>query len=461
MSGFNSAVRAESAEPATAPDPVPRVGVVLAAGRSQRLQAVTGGGSKALVHLGGVRLVERAVRMLLAAGVERVLVVVGYQAGAIATVLKNIEPSHVSATYAANWELGNGASLKAVEEPLGDERLFALVTTDHIFSEGALAELLRTGEPAVLTDFHPAPGAWAEGTRVRAKRGRALVFGKEIDAPAIDCGAFVLPSEIFESQRQAGLAGDHSLTGAVNRLAQTRPIRAVALPLGEWWQDIDIPEDLRLARRRLRRSLVKRDDGPVSRSLNRPVSTRLSMWLAASKVSPDLLSLLAFVAGLAGAWLIAIGEGTAGAILVHASSVLDGVDGEVARLTMRAGPRGALLDGILDRLADAAILGALALWALALGMPPHQVMVLAVAATAGALLSMASKDRIAALGLPRAPERLMGYLLGGRDSRLLISAIGALLGHPALALTGIAVTSMIALTVRVWLVRRVAALEEP
>ncbi len=40
----------------------PRVGVVLAAGRSERIRSVTGGGSKALLRLGGLSLVERAVK---------------------------------------------------------------------------------------------------------------------------------------------------------------------------------------------------------------------------------------------------------------------------------------------------------------------------------------------------------------------------------------------------------------
>jgi hypothetical protein len=58
------------------------------------------------------------------------------------------------------------------------------------------------------------------------------------------------------------------------------------------------------------------------------------------------------------------------------------------------------------------------------------VLALAVAATAGALLSMATKDRAAALGLASAPERALGRLLGGRDGRLLLVAVGALLAAP-------------------------------
>src|SRR6186997_1537085 len=61
----------------------PRVGVVLAAGRSERLHRVTGGGSKALVRLGGLTFVERAAGMLLSKGIGKVLVVVGYHAGPV------------------------------------------------------------------------------------------------------------------------------------------------------------------------------------------------------------------------------------------------------------------------------------------------------------------------------------------------------------------------------------------
>jgi hypothetical protein len=103
--------------------------------------------------------------------------------------------------------------------------------------------------------------------------------------------------------------------------------------------------------------------------------------------------------------LLASGQGLAGALVTHAASVLDGVDGELARLQLRASPWGALLDGFLDRLADVAIVAGLGLWSLTQGLNPSITLGLAVAASAGSLLSMATKDRIAALKLPGAPER--------------------------------------------------------
>jgi hypothetical protein len=111
----------------------------------------------------------------------------------------------------------------------------------------------------------------------------------------------------------------------------------------------------------LRRSLGKDTDGPVSRWLNRPLSTRLSMALAPLRPAPDLISLVAFALGLAGAALLSSGRGLLGALLVHAASVTDGVDGEVARLQLRGGPRGALLDAPAAALAAVSATSALSL----------------------------------------------------------------------------------------------------
>jgi hypothetical protein len=63
---------------------------------------------------------------------------------------------------------------------------------------------------------------------------------------------------------------------------------------------------------------------------------------------------------------------------------------------------------------------------------------------------MASKDRAAALGLPPAPERALGWLLGGRDGRLLLVAVGAILD----ALAAVTAASALSLGLRVASLRR-------
>ena len=436
----------------------PSVAVVLAAGRSERLQSVTGGGSKALIRLGGLTIVERTVLTLLSYGLERVAVVTGYHAGPVGAVIGRVAPGRVRAIYADGWEAGNGASLAAAEPAVAGEPSFVLMTADHLFDEGALRELLRAPPPACLIDPFPETDTWAEGTRVLLSGSHQIeAFGKDLAGPGVDCGVFLLTAEVFECQRQAAAEDDHTLAGAVTRLAKRRPIGAVPLPEGCWWRDVDTPSDLGIARVRLRRSLGKLEDGPVSRRLNRPLSTRVSMAMAPLRPNPDLVSVLVMLVGLLSAGLLGLGMGVVGGVLAQATSILDGVDGELARLQVRDRPLGALLDGVLDRVVDAALLAGLGAWAIRGRVSPGLVVALTVAATAGAMLSMATKDRVRALGLPGGPERAIAFLLGGRDGRVLLVAVFAVLGLPVVALAAVAVTSWLSLSVRVVAVRRRAS----
>lgn len=425
----------------------------MAAGLSSRMAVATGGGSKALLRVGGLSLVERAMRRLLALGLERIVVVVGHHAGPVAAIVNRTVPGRIQAVFAERWAEGNGVSLAAAAPFLEGEKLFLLVTADHVFGDGALEALLDAGRPAGLVDHAPSAAAWAEGTRVRLLEDRAVAFGKELGDPSIDCGAFLLPTAVFAAQTRAEVAGDATLAGAVTALAEICPLEAVPVGSRGWWLDVDTPEDLRSARRALRRSLVKREDGPVSRYLNRPLSTRLSMLVAPLRPNPDLLSAIALVVGLVAAWLLALGEGVAGGLLVWAGSVLDGMDGESARLQVRDSAAGALLDGVLDRVADTAVLAGLAMWAVRDGMSADVAVGLCAAAVAVSILSMASKDRISALGLAPAPEEALGWLFGGRDGRLLLVTVAALAGRPMLALEAVVATAGLTLLLRLVLVR--------
>jgi len=404
-----------------------------------------------MLRLGGLTLLERAIRTLRTLDLEQILIVIGHDMAVVAEHAKRFG-GVVSVIEADSWENGNGCSLAAAEPYVEDEDLFLLVTVDHVFAPDALHRLLEARAPAVLVDAAPTPEEWSEGTKVVLDAGRAIAFGKELTSEVIDCGAFVLPSTVFDAHRSAWRRGDPSLAGAVTALVADDPLTAVPIAPGSW-VDIDAPQDLALARDRLRRSLGKPSDGPVSTYLNRPISTRLSMLVAGLSLSPDAVSFIVLLGSLAAAILLASGRGVAGGIAVQAVSVLDGVDGELARLQLRASSKGAMLDGVLDRLADAAIICGFALWAAPLAST-RTVILLSCLALTGSMLSMASKDRAKLLNLPTAPEQWIGRLLGGRDGRLLILAIAALAGRPIAGLAAVAITSLVALSIRLSYVLR-------
>jgi CDP-L-myo-inositol myo-inositolphosphotransferase len=112
----------------------------------------------------------------------------------------------------------------------------------------------------------------------------------------------------------------------------------------------------------------KPSDGLVSRYLNRPISQAISkLLLKIPGVTPmHATGLAAFTAVLMAACLLFGGVTglIAGALLFHAASVIDGVDGEIARATRRSSKLGAKIDTITDGITNLAFLSlsSLNLW---------------------------------------------------------------------------------------------------
>ena len=101
----------------------------------------------------------------------------------------------------------------------------------------------------------------------------------------------------------------------------------------------------------------KPTDGVVARKLNRRFSRRVTQLILRSRfdVTPNQMSAVSFTVTLLGGLLLATQLPVIGGILVQLGSMLDGCDGEIARATGRASKKGAVLDAILDRLADGAV----------------------------------------------------------------------------------------------------------
>ena len=116
------------------------------------------------------------------------------------------------------------------------------------------------------------------------------------------------------------------------------------------------PATRRRAHRALMLSLRKPIDGFVSRHLNRYVSGFLSGLLARTGVSPNVLTVLFLFIGLAGGWFASWGEPwwalVAAGFLFQAQSILDGCDGEIARLTYRFSHIGQWMDSVGDDLTN-------------------------------------------------------------------------------------------------------------
>jgi 1L-myo-inositol 1-phosphate cytidylyltransferase / CDP-L-myo-inositol myo-inositolphosphotransferase len=130
-------------------------------------------------------------------------------------------------------------------------------------------------------------------------------------------------------------------------------------------------DDTRAAERHLLRSVVKETDGFMARHVERPISLAVSRRLCATRITPNQMTLVSFAIGLAGApfFLSASAAGqTVGALLLLAHSVLDGCDGELARLRFQASRWGGLLDFWVDNIVHGVTFACMALgWSRASG----------------------------------------------------------------------------------------------
>jgi len=286
----------------------------------------------------------------------------------------------------------------------------------------------------VLVDASPSQTVWEEGTKVEIEEGMATGFGKALDQPAIDCGAFLLGPEVFGAQRRASARGDHSLAGAITELTHEGPLRVVTLSQGAWWQDIDTPEDLRTARGMLRRSLANPTDGPISRNLNRPISTRLTMAIAPFRLSPTLLTFVAFLIGIYAAWSLSAGRAVVGGLMAQLNSILDGVDGETARLHFRSSSSGRRLDSTADRMIDAAVVAGVGLWLWVDPSRSFRASIIIASAAGWGIIDYVLQDKVARFELPPSSDRPLSLMLLGRDVRMFILAAGAVLNDPLLGL---------------------------
>jgi|GEM_PF-1482167 len=99
-----------------------------------------------------------------------------------------------------------------------------------------------------------------------------------------------------------------------------------------------------------------RPGGLVAQLLNRPVSIRMSRVVAATPITPNQTTVIAFLLGLAGIYFLFTGAyfgAVAGMLLIQLNSIVDGVDGELANLRHQRSEFGGYLDSICDEFLNA------------------------------------------------------------------------------------------------------------
>jgi CDP-L-myo-inositol myo-inositolphosphotransferase len=391
-------------------------------------------------------LLERSIVAAHEAGFDDVVVVTGHEPERVAREALDVSRRRglrVAVVHNARYREGNGLSVLAAKDIVGDAP-FVLVMADHVFASALLRRLratsVRPGEVVVAVDRSLGRAAGvdpADAMKVRLTGDRVEAIGKMLPAyDAFDVGAFVCSAAVLDAVEEVAVCGDTAFAGAVQVLAGLGTARALPLEDDEWWFDVDTPTDRRRGSRYLFRSTGKTLDGAVATRLNRAVSQRFVTPVLLGvfpSITPNRVTIAAFAVAFAAAAALAARAPVVAAVLIMAASVLDGSDGEIARLAHRSSRFGSFFDAVLDRAADGLLFTGSAIYLATSGdlaghlgsaQVPVVVAIAGLALVGHLLVSYTTAKAAVDLGHSHHGVLLAGGR--GRDLRLLILTLGAL-----------------------------------
>ncbi len=192
------------------------------------------------------------------------------------------------------------------------------------------------------------------------------------------------------------------------------------------------PRDIPAAEAWLLRGLIKASEGFMSRQVERRVSLALTRRLMDTGITPNTMTLISLAIGLLAAPFFLSSTPRyqlTGALLFLAHSILDGCDGELARLKFLESRSGAVLDFWGDNVVHVAVFSCLAIgWSLFAGSPWPLVLggltVLGTAAAAAAASSRMTREAAPARGT--SPVARVLNTIGHRDFIYLIVVLAAM-----------------------------------
>ena len=218
--------------------------IILAAGKGERLvNGLTF--PKPLKRVAGVPLIVRAIRNLERAGVDEVVVIIGYLGDVLKTALSRYR-FDLKLTFVENdeYDKPNGTSLlKAKAYVQGPT--FVLMS-DHLWAPQLIAPIdafkLKSDEAVLGIDFDiqrcvDIPDA----TKVFLEGERIVRISKELpEYHALDTGVFKITEALIEALERADGPQGCSLSAGVQALAARGAMKAVSVGTA-MWIDVDTP----------------------------------------------------------------------------------------------------------------------------------------------------------------------------------------------------------------------------
>lgn len=215
--------------------------IILAAGEGSRMRPLTCRRPKVMLPVAGRPFLEHIILRARAAGIDRIVLVVGYCADAVRAHFGDGSALGMKIEYAIqDKQLGTGHALMAAESLAADR--FLVMNGDVLPDVAALKEIV-SGGPAVSAITVSDPKRY--GVFISENGFFRSVVEKSDNPPSslANAGIYLLDRAIFSAMRDSPLSdrGEYELTDGLNLLAAVSKIRIVELAS---WMEIGRPWDL-------------------------------------------------------------------------------------------------------------------------------------------------------------------------------------------------------------------------
>ena len=223
---------------------------------------------------------------------------------------------------------------------------------------GAESRSVATRRAVIVATRDEAPGAELRVAGLTVLERAVKQAARLGYSPLVAADGSVEAPPGIETQRVASAAEAEALAGELGapllRADVVRPQNTL-----EGGLRVTSPDSRRTAEDEIFRQLLRSDLGLVARWLNKPISFRITRWLLCRlPITPNQVTVGAALIGFIGCAFIAHGGYAAavfGFALAHLQSILDGCDGELARVRFQTSPIGEWLDTLFDDALNLAI----------------------------------------------------------------------------------------------------------
>jgi len=234
--------------------------LILGAGQGKRLLPLTEEIPKALLDIGGRRLIERQIDAFAECGIKEFVVLTGYRANLMAEVLADLEASL------------EGVSIRTVHNPffaVSDNLAscwmarhemdtdFIQVNGDNLFRADMVERVLAGSEAPVTAVINHKETYDNDDMKVMLDSGRLTEIGKTLPLEAVDAeavGMYVfrgVGGGLYRDALEQAMLDPSGLRqwfpSAIGAMAKTTEVGVCAVD-GLEWCEVDFPVDLQQAR---------------------------------------------------------------------------------------------------------------------------------------------------------------------------------------------------------------------